>query len=172
MAPTRRTRWLLAWALALWLPLQALAYDQNRVATDDAGHPVRIQGSVVVVEPDIELSLVTAGGLSISSNSSLMRAGSRSRRMLKSPERSLSRACTMRCMGVVIARINSSPQMPAAMMARISETIMLPLAVPGWTLLPPLFWQPPFSSVVLPVSCLQLCLWTTWIARTAVARHG
>ena len=37
MAPTRRIRWHLAWALALWLPLQALAYDQNRVATDDAG---------------------------------------------------------------------------------------------------------------------------------------
>lgn len=63
MAPTRRIRWHLAWALALWLPLQAFAYDQNRVATDDAGRPLRIQGSVVVVEPDIELTEVTAGGL-------------------------------------------------------------------------------------------------------------
>lgn len=47
----------------LLLPLQAVAYNQNRVATDDAGQPVRIQGSVVVVEPDIELSLITAGGM-------------------------------------------------------------------------------------------------------------
>ncbi len=63
MTPTRRTRLLFAWALALWLPMQALAYDQNRVATDEAGRPLRIQGSVVVVEPDIELTEVTAGGL-------------------------------------------------------------------------------------------------------------
>ena len=47
----------------LLLPLQALAYNQNRIATDDAGKPLRIQGTVVVVEPDIELSLVTAGGM-------------------------------------------------------------------------------------------------------------
>lgn len=60
--PTRR-RPTLAWCLCLLLPLQVLAYDQNRVATDAAGQPLRIAGSVVVVEPDIELSLVTAGGL-------------------------------------------------------------------------------------------------------------
>jgi len=39
------------------------AYNQDRVATDEAGNPVRIDGTVVLVEPDIELSLVTAGGL-------------------------------------------------------------------------------------------------------------
>ncbi|GAA5081061.1 hypothetical protein [Lysobacter panacisoli] len=45
---------------ALWcLPAAA----QVRIATDAAGHALRIQGSVVVIEPDIELSLVTAGGL-------------------------------------------------------------------------------------------------------------
>lgn len=41
----------------------ALAYNQDRVATDEAGNPVRIAGTVVIIEPDIELSLVTAGGL-------------------------------------------------------------------------------------------------------------
>lgn len=41
----------------------ASAYNQDRVATDEAGNPVRIAGTVVLVEPDIELSLVTAGGL-------------------------------------------------------------------------------------------------------------
>jgi hypothetical protein len=49
--------------LFLLLPLAASAYNQNRVATDAAGNPVRIQGSVVIVEPDIELTLVTAGGM-------------------------------------------------------------------------------------------------------------
>ena len=68
MAPTHRAtpsarRWRAALVLALLLPLQVLAYNQNRVATDERGQPVRIAGSVVVVEPDIELSLVTAGGL-------------------------------------------------------------------------------------------------------------
>ena len=62
---TRRTRSRrhFAWLLALLLPLQALAYNQDRVATDEAGNPLRIAGSVVVVEPDIELTEVTAGGL-------------------------------------------------------------------------------------------------------------
>jgi len=55
-------RLLLAWCL-LSLPLAAAAYNQNRVATDANGNPLRIQGSVVIVEPDIELTLVTAGGL-------------------------------------------------------------------------------------------------------------
>lgn len=41
----------------------AWAYNQDRVATDEAGNPVRIAGTVVLVEPDIELSLVTAGGM-------------------------------------------------------------------------------------------------------------
>ncbi len=53
----------LGWLLALLLPLQALAYNQDRVATDDAGKPLRISGSVVLVEPDIELTEVTAGGM-------------------------------------------------------------------------------------------------------------
>lgn len=57
--PWRHTAWL----ACLLLPLQVLAYNQNRVATDDAGRPVRIAGSVVVVEPDIELTLMTAGGM-------------------------------------------------------------------------------------------------------------
>lgn len=57
-SPLRR-----AWLLIALLPLQALAYNQDRVATDDAGNPLRIQGSVVLVEPDIELSEVTAGGM-------------------------------------------------------------------------------------------------------------
>ena len=57
-SPLRR-----AWLLLALLPLQALAYNQDRVATDDAGNPLRIQGSVVVVEPDIELTEVTAGGM-------------------------------------------------------------------------------------------------------------
>lgn len=62
---TRRTlaRRRFACLLALLLPLQALAYNQDRVATDQAGNPLRIAGSVVVVEPDIELTEVTAGGL-------------------------------------------------------------------------------------------------------------
>jgi hypothetical protein len=49
--------------LLLLLPLAAAAYNQNRVATDANGNPVRIQGSVVIIEPDIELTLVTAGGM-------------------------------------------------------------------------------------------------------------
>lgn len=57
-SPLRR-----AWLLLALLPLQSLAYNQDRVATDDAGNPLRIQGSVVVVEPDIELTEVTAGGM-------------------------------------------------------------------------------------------------------------
>lgn len=60
---TARPRPWLPLLLLLWLPLQGQAYDQRRVATDDAGNPVRIAGTVVLVEPDIELSLVTAGGL-------------------------------------------------------------------------------------------------------------
>jgi hypothetical protein len=53
----------LACLFAVLLPVQAHAYNQNRVATDEGGRPVRIEGSVVVIEPDIELSLVTAGGM-------------------------------------------------------------------------------------------------------------
>ena len=39
------------------------AYGKNRVATDANGQPVRISGSVVMIEPDIELSEVLAGGV-------------------------------------------------------------------------------------------------------------
>lgn len=53
-----------------WLavPLLALALcgpagAQVRTATDAQGQAIRVDGSVVIVEPDIELSLVTAGGL-------------------------------------------------------------------------------------------------------------
>ena len=49
--------------LGLLLPTAALAYNQNRVATDGNGRPVHISGSVVVIEPDIELSEVLAGGI-------------------------------------------------------------------------------------------------------------
>ncbi|MFT3807317.1 hypothetical protein [Arenimonas sp.] len=47
----------------LLLPMAAAAYNQNRVATDANGQPIRISGSVVVIEPDIELSEVLAGGI-------------------------------------------------------------------------------------------------------------
>lgn len=50
-------------AAALLIPLEGLAYNQNRVATDANGRPVRISGSVVIIEPDIELSEVLAGGV-------------------------------------------------------------------------------------------------------------
>lgn len=50
-------------ALLLCLPLLAVAYNQNRVATGPDGQPVRISGSVVVIDPDIELSEVLAGGV-------------------------------------------------------------------------------------------------------------
>jgi hypothetical protein len=57
-------RWIAALLLlAAILAPAAHAYTQNRVATDAAGNPVRIQGSVVIVEPHIELSEVLAGGV-------------------------------------------------------------------------------------------------------------
>jgi hypothetical protein len=57
-------RWAWAALFLLFLPLLALAYNQNRVATGPDGKPIRIAGSVVVIEPDIELSEVLAGGVS------------------------------------------------------------------------------------------------------------
>jgi hypothetical protein len=39
------------------------AANRARVATDDRGQMVKVDGSIVLIEPDIELSLVTAGGL-------------------------------------------------------------------------------------------------------------
>src|SRR5207342_1279252 len=41
----------------------AAAYSKNRVATDASGQPVHISGSVVMIEPNIELSEVLAGGV-------------------------------------------------------------------------------------------------------------
>ncbi|MBW8311056.1 MAG: hypothetical protein K0M64_03385 [Rhizobium sp.] len=54
-----------ALALAALLGLSAghAGAGPERVAEDGNGRPLRIQGSVVVVEPDIELSEVTAGGM-------------------------------------------------------------------------------------------------------------
>ena len=60
--PRRSTR-LLPWLLLLLaLPAVALA-DKNRVAVDANGKPVRITGTVVIIEPDIELSEILAGGV-------------------------------------------------------------------------------------------------------------
>lgn len=39
------------------------AANRARVATDSTGSLVKVDGSIVLVEPDIELSLLTAGGL-------------------------------------------------------------------------------------------------------------
>lgn len=48
--------------LMAYSPL-SYSYNQNRVATDASGHPVRISGSVVIVDPDIQLSEMLAGGV-------------------------------------------------------------------------------------------------------------
>jgi hypothetical protein len=53
---------LAAIAVGSLAPTPARAYNQDRVATDAQGRPLRISGSVVLVEPDIELSEVLAGG--------------------------------------------------------------------------------------------------------------
>ena len=50
---------LLALSVVAFVPAQA----QVRTATDMQGHPIRVDGSIVIVQPDIELSLVTAGGM-------------------------------------------------------------------------------------------------------------
>jgi hypothetical protein len=55
-------RLLLIVLLFVCAPL-ASAYTKNRVATGADGKPVHISGSVVIVEPDIELSEVLAGGV-------------------------------------------------------------------------------------------------------------
>lgn len=48
----------------LWIfPPGVLAYNQNRVATDVNGQPLRISGTVAIIEPDIQLSEVLAGGV-------------------------------------------------------------------------------------------------------------
>jgi hypothetical protein len=58
-----RTRHALLLTCLLSLALPAAAQDRDRVATGAEGAPVQVQGRVAVVEPDIELSLMTAGGL-------------------------------------------------------------------------------------------------------------
>ena len=62
MKPSKLPRRLLLMLLLLALAPAALA-AKNRVATDAEGKPVRISGSVVIVEPNIELSQVLAGGV-------------------------------------------------------------------------------------------------------------
>lgn len=44
-------------------PVVVLASGQNRVANDASGRPVRIAGSIALIQPDIELSEVLAGGV-------------------------------------------------------------------------------------------------------------
>ncbi len=48
---------------ALAFAVVASAQAQVRVATDASGQNVRIDGSIVVIQPDIELSVVAAGGM-------------------------------------------------------------------------------------------------------------
>ncbi len=48
---------------ALTFTVPAAAYTNAKVATTATGEQVKITGSLVIVEPDIELTLVTAGGL-------------------------------------------------------------------------------------------------------------
>ena len=64
MAKPHRFPCVLLLGLLLAGAAPAAAADPERVATDAQGQPLRVQGSVVVVEPDIELSQITAGGLS------------------------------------------------------------------------------------------------------------
>ncbi len=54
---------LLAWALACSVAFPVAAQIRPAVATDASGQALKVNGSIVVIEPDIELSLVTAGGL-------------------------------------------------------------------------------------------------------------
>jgi len=58
----RGARLALLLVLALCAAPTATLAEKNRVATDANGRPVHIAGSVVIVEPDIELSEVLAGG--------------------------------------------------------------------------------------------------------------
>ncbi|WP_397573907.1 hypothetical protein [Silanimonas sp.] len=58
-----RGRFATAFVLALLGSACAAAATRPATAPGEDGQPLRIQGTVVLVEPDIELSLVTAGGL-------------------------------------------------------------------------------------------------------------
>jgi hypothetical protein len=50
-------------SLFLILPISANAAGNAKTAIDASGEKIKIQGSIVLIEPDIELTLVTAGGL-------------------------------------------------------------------------------------------------------------
>jgi hypothetical protein len=55
---------LLALALAAGAPLaEVQAQMRTEVAVDAKGQAIKVDGSIAIVQPDIELSLVTAGGL-------------------------------------------------------------------------------------------------------------
>ncbi|MFZ5638780.1 MAG: hypothetical protein ACOY82_19580 [Pseudomonadota bacterium] len=54
---------LLACAVLACAAMGADAATRARVATDAEGKALKIDGSLAVIEPDIELSLITAGGL-------------------------------------------------------------------------------------------------------------
>jgi hypothetical protein len=58
-----RGRFATAFVLALLGSACAAAATRPATAPGEDGQPLRIEGTVVLVEPDIELSLVTAGGL-------------------------------------------------------------------------------------------------------------
>ena len=51
-------------AAFLAVPLAATAQVRPATATDGSGENLRVEGRVVLIEPDIELYLITAGGLS------------------------------------------------------------------------------------------------------------
>jgi len=57
------TALLLSFALVAGIVSPADAQVRPAVATDANGKALKVQGSIVVIEPDIELSLVTAGGM-------------------------------------------------------------------------------------------------------------
>lgn len=50
-------------SIFLLVSFDSLAYTQSRVLKGPDGKPVKIEGSVVMIEPDIELSEVLAGGV-------------------------------------------------------------------------------------------------------------
>ena len=59
----RRPDALRATLLLVALSLLATAQAQVRVATDAGGQKIKVSGSIVIVQPDIELYQLTAGGL-------------------------------------------------------------------------------------------------------------
>ncbi|HEY2346779.1 MAG TPA: hypothetical protein VGH80_13030 [Xanthomonadaceae bacterium] len=59
----KRHRWTVLCACLLSLTAIAPVLAQVRTATDAQGQALKVDGSIVIVEPDIELSLVAAGGM-------------------------------------------------------------------------------------------------------------